>query len=78
MSKREQFEDGSQKKPAPEDNIDQQSSARTREQVIAESAYLRWLARGGNHGSDVVDWLEAEREYGQEPKSPTGAQKRTS
>ena len=29
---------------------------------IAEAAYLRYLSRGGTHGQDVDDWMEAERE----------------
>lgn len=29
---------------------------------IAEAAYLRYLSRGGRHGSDFDDWVEAERE----------------
>jgi hypothetical protein len=29
---------------------------------IAEAAYQRYLSRGGNHGQDFEDWLEAERE----------------
>jgi hypothetical protein len=29
---------------------------------IAEAAYLRFLSRGGGHGADVDDWVEAERE----------------
>src|SRR5688572_32182789 len=28
---------------------------------IAEAAYLRYLERGGGHGMDFEDWLEAER-----------------
>ena len=28
---------------------------------IAEEAYQRYLQRGGSHGSDWDDWLEAER-----------------
>ena len=28
---------------------------------IAQAAYMRYLERGGNHGSDWDDWLEAER-----------------
>jgi hypothetical protein len=28
---------------------------------IAEAAYHRYLQRGGNHGQDWDDWLEAER-----------------
>jgi hypothetical protein len=29
---------------------------------IAREAYLRYLKRGGDHGRDFDDWLEAERE----------------
>jgi hypothetical protein len=29
---------------------------------IAEAAYQRYLNRGGAHGQDVDDWMEAERE----------------
>ena len=29
---------------------------------IAEAAYQRYLRRGGGHGQDFDDWLEAERE----------------
>ena len=28
---------------------------------IAEAAYHRYLARGGQHGRDFDDWLDAER-----------------
>jgi Protein of unknown function (DUF2934) len=29
---------------------------------IAEAAYQRYLNRGGAHGQDINDWMEAERE----------------
>jgi hypothetical protein len=29
---------------------------------IAQAAYQRYLERGGDHGRDYEDWLEAERE----------------
>ena len=29
---------------------------------IAEAAYRRYLSRGGTHGRDFDDWVEAERE----------------
>ena len=29
---------------------------------IAQAAYQRYLSRGGQHGSDFDDWIEAERE----------------
>jgi len=31
-------------------------------QQIMERAYQLWQQRGGTHGSDVQDWLQAERE----------------
>lgn len=34
----------------------------TRHQRITERAFARFEARGGLHGYDVEDWLEAERE----------------
>jgi Protein of unknown function (DUF2934) len=36
-------------------------SERRREQIAAR-AYARYEARGGEHGLDLGDWLEAERE----------------
>jgi hypothetical protein len=40
---------------------------------IAEAAYHRYLQRGGQHGSDFDDWIQAERELrersGSNPKS---------
>ena len=36
--------------------------AGSREQRVREEAYRRYLARAGNAGSDVTDWLEAEAE----------------
>jgi len=30
--------------------------------TVEQRAYERFLARGGTHGSDVEDWLEAERD----------------
>lgn len=29
---------------------------------IAQAAYARYLRRGGGHGHDLDDWIEAERE----------------
>jgi len=33
-----------------------------RQSRVAERAYDRYLARGGQNGQDLDDWLEAERE----------------
>ena len=37
-------------------------NADMREQMIAESAYYRALARGFNGGDEMLDWLAAEDE----------------
>ncbi len=37
-------------------------SARVTDSDVARRAYDRYLARGGDHGHDVDDWLQAERE----------------
>lgn len=36
---------------------------------IAQAAYQRYLSRGGQHGADFDDWLEAERELRSRHKS---------
>jgi hypothetical protein len=36
---------------------------------VARRAYDLYLARGGEHGHDVDDWLQAEREL-QRPSTP--------
>lgn len=35
-------------------------------EAVAKRAYEKWLQRGGNHGDDLQDWLEAERELSAE------------
>ena len=42
------------------------SHARITPEAIAQRAYEKFLARGGNHGDDQRDWFEAERELNQE------------
>jgi len=32
------------------------------EEEIRTAAYYRWLKRGGHHGKDMHDWIEAEKE----------------
>jgi len=34
----------------------------TKDSKIAERAYYKYLERGGEHGKDMNDWLEAEKE----------------
>ena len=40
---------------------------------IAEAAYHRYLKRGGGHGADFEDWLEAERELLSRKKTPNSS-----
>ena len=56
-----------QKSPAREEKQPNRSPVIT-EDVIAQRAYALYLARGGEDGHDVEDWLRAEREL-QEPKN---------
>jgi hypothetical protein len=42
---------------------------------IAERAYEKFEARGGIHGEDMYDWLEAEKEILREKKGKTRKQK---
>ena len=37
---------------------------------IAEAAYHRYLQRGGQHGGDFDDWIEAERELRERSANP--------
>ena len=41
---------------------------KTRKDRVAEAAYFRWLARGMEHGRDLDDWLEVERELCHTPR----------
>jgi len=48
--------------------MDAPQASRTEEE-IAHRAYEIFLRRGGNHGSDIEDWLQAERELSEESES---------
>ena len=41
---------------------------------IAEAAYHRFLSRGGSHGGDFDDWVEAERELRSRREYARGSQ----
>jgi len=50
---------------SPGSSVAATSSANTSHptyEQIAEAAYQRYLSRGGDHGQDFQDWIEAERE----------------
>ena len=42
-----------------------------REEQIAERAHARWQQRNGEHGNDLEDWLQAEREINEWHKRPS-------
>jgi hypothetical protein len=45
---------------------------------IAQRAYEKWMKRGCPHGTDVQDWIEAERELVAEmarSSTPTGGRR---
>ena len=42
-------------------DVDSASGRTPSNEEIAEAAYRRYLERGGQHGRDFDDWLEAER-----------------
>ena len=44
---------------------------------IAERAYFYFLARGGEHGRDLEDWLRAEAEIMAQNKPKKSTRKRT-
>ena len=41
------------------------------EKKIAERAYHKYAQKGGKHGNDLADWLEAEKEVKAEEKAKT-------
>jgi hypothetical protein len=42
------------------------------EEEIADRAYQLWAVRGGDHGHDLKDWFDAERQLGSTGHSSTG------
>ena len=44
------------------DNFDRHELTFVYEKEVAERAHELWQARGGSHGDDRSDWLQAERE----------------
>jgi hypothetical protein len=41
------------------------ASAEEKRRAVEEAAYHLWMKRGGEHGRDLDDWLEAEEEIAQ-------------
>ena len=50
------------KDSARPDRVHEQTSERPDEEAIRQRAYDRFRERGGEHGRDFDDWLEAEHE----------------
>lgn len=46
-------------------------------EAIAQRAYELFVARGQQHGHDLDDWLQAEREFAEAAKSRPGAVKKS-
>jgi DUF2934 family protein len=46
-------------------------------EAIAQRAFELFLARGQQHGHDLDDWLEAEREFSKAAKSRPAATKKS-
>jgi Protein of unknown function (DUF2934) len=46
------------------DNFDRHQLVFVYEEEVADRAYQLWQARGCQHGQDLDDWLEAERQLG--------------
>lgn len=44
------------------DNFDRHNLVFVHEQDVAHRAYELWQSRGGDHGGDLADWFEAERQ----------------
>ncbi|MBI2187279.1 MAG: DUF2934 domain-containing protein [Acidobacteria bacterium] len=49
----------------PPGSADDKAGRNPTHDEIADAAYRRYLSRGGEHGRDFDDWLEAERELRQ-------------
>jgi Protein of unknown function (DUF2934) len=41
----------------------------SKQQKIAERAYHKFIMRGGEHGHDLADWVEAKKEIEAEEKA---------
>lgn len=48
--------------PSTMDSPEGSTEARSNQDLIARLAYAIYQERGGEHGRDLDDWLEAERE----------------
>jgi hypothetical protein len=53
---------------APEETESEPAPYEPSDNEIARAAYHRFQARGGEHGGDLDDWLEAERELREKQK----------
>ena len=61
-------QDDTMEPAAPQMSGDTTAAPSDRERVAAR-AYELYLARGGGDGRDMDDWLEAEREFGEQPRA---------
>jgi hypothetical protein len=61
-SKSKYSDSGETEQPETEDQVQDRLMDSLREERIRRRAYEMYLARGGGHGNDLEDWLQAERE----------------
>lgn len=64
MAKMEKMQRGTERYPSPDMQRDSYEWNRMTQDQVARRAYELYLARGGQHGNDMADWLQAEREMG--------------
>lgn len=64
MAKMEKMQRGAERHPSPDMQRDSYEWNRMTQDQVARRAYELYLARGGQHGNDMADWLQAEREMG--------------
>ena len=57
---------------APENNNGTAHDQINDPEAVARRAYEIYQRRGGNHGADLDDWLEAERQLKRGPSDVTG------
>jgi hypothetical protein len=75
---RKKTSENSQQSVEPANSVPLEGQRRASETEIAQRAYEIYQARGGEHGADFNDWLQAERELNEENSRSTLAAAATS
>jgi hypothetical protein len=64
MAKMEKMQRGNERYPSADMQRESYEWNRMTNETVAKRAFELYLARGGQHGNDLGDWLQAERELG--------------